>query len=69
MQASRGLGRNNSRTFAWYGSTGPSVSTPSKASAAEMGETPHTRSVAQVLHQSRFNGRVAKRNPLLKKAH
>lgn len=40
-----------------------------KASAAEMGETLHTTTVARVLHQSKLYGRVAKRKPLLKKAH
>src|SRR4029434_4843941 len=40
-----------------------------QASAAEIGETLHTTTVARVLHQSKLYGRVAKRNPLLKKTH
>ena len=39
-----------------------------KASAAEMGQTLNA-CVAQVLHQSKLCGRVAKREPLLKKTH
>ena len=40
-----------------------------KASAADMGETLHTTTIARVLHQSKLNGSVVKRRPLLKKAH
>ena len=36
-----------------------------QASATEMGETLHTTTVAQVLHQSKFY----EREPLLKKTH
>ena len=35
-----------------------------KASAAEMRETLHSATVAQVLHQSKLDGRVAKSKPL-----
>ena len=38
-----------------------------QAFVAEMGETVHTTTVAQVLHQSQLYGRVAKTKPLLKK--
>ena len=40
-----------------------------QASAAEMGETLHTTTVAWFLHQRKLYGRVAKRKPLLKKTH
>lgn len=36
---------------------------------AQMGGTVHTPTVAQVLQQSKLCGRVAKKKPLLKKAH
>lgn len=40
-----------------------------KASLAQMGKTVHTTTVARALHQLKLYGRVAKRKPLLKKAH
>ena len=40
-----------------------------KASVAQMGETVHSTTVAQVFHKSKLYGRVAKRKPLLKKAN
>ncbi|MGH0138999.1 UNVERIFIED_CONTAM: hypothetical protein FKN15_068319 [Acipenser sinensis] len=40
-----------------------------QSSTAELGNTVHTATIAQVLHKTGLYGRVAKRKPLLIKTH